>query len=110
MAWSDYLKSMGATTEEITLLDTPTARKAYDKQQADAQAAIEAANADGVRKMEEYRGTMNEWYETKVLPENQAAQAAAISAKADAERAKAAILAAAQRDEGLNQVAINMGW
>ncbi len=110
MTWAEHLKANGATAEEIALLDTAPARRAFDKQMADAQAAIEAANAEGTRKMEEYRGTMNQWYEEKVVPDMTAANAAAVTAKADAERAKAAILAAAQRDEGLKQVAINMGW
>ena len=109
-SYAEYLKANGATEEDLKVLDTPVARRAYDKMQADAQAAVDAANAKSVADMEAYRGTMNQWYEEKVLPENQAAQAEAVTAKAEAARAKAAVLAAAARDEGLKQVAINMGW
>jgi hypothetical protein len=110
MTWAEHLKANGATTEEITLLDTAPARRAFDKQMADAQAALDAANAKSVTDMTAYRETMNQWYEEKVVPDMTAANAAAVTAKANEERAKAAILAAAARDEGLKQVAINMGW
>ena len=110
MTWAEHLKANGATAEEITLLDTAPARRAFDKQMADQQAALDAAAAKSVEDMTAYRATMSDWYENKVTPENDAFKAEAATAKANEARAKAAFLAAAQRDESLKQVAINMGW
>lgn len=108
--WAEHLRANGASAEEVTLLDTAPARKAWDKAQADAQAAVAAENAKSKADMEAYLATMNDWYETKVMPEWDDYKAKAVTAQAEAARAKAVIAAAAQTNEGLKKIAMDMGW
>jgi len=108
--WAEYLRSQGATAEEVTLLDTPAARRAYDKQVADASAALEAERANSKQAMTDYRSTVQDWYDTKVIPEQDGFKAAAETARANELRARSIITERAKTDEGLRQVAKNMGW
>ena len=58
MTYAEYLKSQGASDEEVKILDTPLGRKSYDAMVA-AQAEATKLRADS----EKYQETVNTWYE-----------------------------------------------
>ena len=104
--FTDYLKSQGATEDDLKILDTPVARKAFDKMQADAAAAVSAATAEAQARMDTYRQQVETW-DAEVTAINKKAQADAITAKAEAARTRALILAS--QDAGLKEVAESLG-
>lgn len=59
----EFLKSQGATDEDIKLLDTPVARKAYERMEA-AIADKEAARVKAQQQAEGYQ----KWYNDEALP------------------------------------------
>ena len=102
--YGDFLKTQGATDEDVKLLDTAVAAKAFDKMQADA--AVLAGERDTVRNQyDTYQTQIQGWY-----AENdgklKAMQNESISAKADAERYRGALLEAQKL--GLIEVADNL--
>lgn len=99
MTYAEYLKSQGASDEDIKVLDTAIARKAFDKSQADL-AAAQAAQAQAVAD----RTATEDWYRTKAVPEFTAKQNEVIAANANAARYKAALKAA--KEQGLVDIDI----
>jgi hypothetical protein len=102
--YGDYLRTLGATDEEVKILDSPVAARAYDKQIEDAQAALEKQEAV----MKNYEQRVNQWYQENDSKLKQV-QNKAIAAEAEAARAKAALLEA-ERQGLLENVAKNMGY
>lgn len=98
MTYAEYLKSLGATEEEIKTLDTPLARKAFDNQVSAAAAAKSAADS--------YQERANAWYEEQKGNLTKA-QTDAVAARAEVERLRGTLLEA-QR-QGLIDVAKDLG-
>jgi hypothetical protein len=96
-AYSDFLRAQGASPEDIAILDTPVAQRAFDAQQAAAQSAI----AD-------YKAKADDWYEKVAQPNLTKAQQDAMAAQAEAARLRS--LVAQSQDEGLRKVAEQMGY
>jgi hypothetical protein len=109
-SYAEYLKSLGATDEDIKVLDSPITRKAYEKMVADNEAAVNQERANSQQAMQGYREEMNNWYEQKVLPEWESYKTETATAKANEARARAIVSEASKSNEGLKQVAKNMGW
>jgi len=63
MTYAEFLKAQGATEDEIKLLDTPTAQRAFAKLQADTTAAQAAAD-----KASKQAAAMQKWYDEQALP------------------------------------------
>jgi hypothetical protein len=101
--YGEYLKSMGATEEEIKILDTPVAARAYDKQVEDAQAAL--AKQEEV--MKNYESRVQSWY-TENDAKLKQVQNQAVAAAAEAARAKAALLEA--QKQGMVDIAKDLGY
>lgn len=100
MTFAELLAENGASPEDIKLLDTPVARKAFDKQQAQVAAAIEAQRkADDLVKR-------NQQWATEVETQNQAYLRERDSAKIEAAAAAARI--AKMGELGLIEVAERM--
>jgi hypothetical protein len=96
-AYSDFLRSQGASSEDIAILDTPIAQRAFDAQQAAATAAIA-----------EYKQKADDWYEKVAQPNLTKAQADATRAAAEAARLRALVVSST--DESLRKVAEEMGY
>jgi hypothetical protein len=96
--YSDYLKSQGATDEDIKLLDTPVARKAYDTLQAQV---AEEARLRGIAQQDFQN--IRDWYDTKALPSYEAKQQELI--KANAEAARLAAIVKSAQEQGLLELA-----
>ena len=104
--YSEYLKSCGATPEEIAVLDTPTARRAYDRMEASVvenAAAAKAAKDSAAA----YQQKADGWFE-KVNGEVEEARKAEMLAKAEAARSRTVIEEMTKR--GLIDVAKEMGY
>jgi hypothetical protein len=100
MTFAELLAENGASPEDIKLLDTPVARKAFDKQQAQVAAAVEAQRkADDLVKR-------NQQWATEVETQNQAYLRERDSAKIEAAAAAARI--AKMGELGLIEVAERM--
>jgi hypothetical protein len=102
--YGDFLRTQGATEEDIKLLDTPLAQKAFDAQQS----AIAAAAADAQKRVDDYKAEADAWYNNTILPNYTAMEQRATAAAANEARARALILAS--QDEGLKKVAAEMGY
>jgi len=96
MTWAEFLKSQGATDEDIKVLDTPVARKAFDKQQADAEAAVRAGE-DAKAAAKKDRDQLTTWFNDVATPEFKEMERRAIASEAEAAKAKAAWNAAQER-------------
>jgi hypothetical protein len=92
MTYAEYLQSLGATADELAVLDTPTSRKAFMKMQADADARVV-----------EYETKVKDWYAKEIVPSQTKLQQDATLAKSEAaaERARTQAL----QDAGLIEVA-----
>lgn len=107
MTYAELLKQNGATDEEIKVLDSPAARKAFDKLQSDAAAA--AADAAAARAHEvAFKNETDEWYNGTIVPNYTTMEQRAQKAEANEARARALILAS--QDEGLKKVAKDLGY
>lgn len=98
--YAEFLKANGATDADITILDVPVARKAYEKAQSDmAEASRIQGEAQGLR------AANDKWYNEQALPTIEAATNQRIAAQAElaAERARNKTL----QDAGLIEVAEN---
>lgn len=94
MTYAEYLKQQGATEEEIKILATPVATKAFDAMQAQlatANTAREKAEAD--------KKAYDDWYNTQALPSYETKQRELVAAQAEAARVRELLKAA--QDEGL---------
>lgn len=102
-SYADFLRENGAGDEEIKILDTPIARKVYEKQQADlvASAAL-ATKAQG--DLDNY----NKWYTEQANPEYKRMEAAKIAS--DARVAQAAAIIKGATDQGLIDIAKAAGF
>ena len=107
MTYAEYLKSQGASEEDVKVLDTAIGRKAFDKMQADTVAA-QAAAADAAQKMDAFKTETDAWYNTTILPNYTKMEREAAAAKAN--EARAVALIKASQDEGLRKVAEEMGY
>lgn len=95
--YSDFLRSQGATDEDVKLLDTPLAQRAFDAQQAAADASVMA-----------YKQKADDWYEKTIKPNYEKMEQESIAAKAEVARATSLIQQS--QDEGLKRVAAGMGF
>jgi hypothetical protein len=96
MTWAEYLKSQGANDEAIKVLDTSDARKAFDVMQAEATAARNEGKA-AKDKAEADRVKLETWFRDVATPEYKELERRAITAEAEAGKAKAAWQAAQER-------------
>jgi hypothetical protein len=101
--FADYLRANGATEDEIKILDTPTAQRAYDKMVEEAGAAVAAEK----KRLADYQVQVDDYY-AKTSATAKDLENKAIVASAEAARAKAALLEA-QR-QGLLDVAKDLGY
>lgn len=92
MNYAEYMKSLGATEDDLKVLDTPLTRKAFDAMQADAEARVQ-----------NYKTEADNWYNNTILPNYQTMEQKLAAASANEARARALILAS--QDEGLKKVA-----
>lgn len=111
MTYEEYLKSQGASAEDIAALTTGSfsgaAKRAFDKLQADlAAAAKQAADAEAARVA--YKDEADKWFSEKAVPEYQKMEREATLAKANEARLAAAIKSS--QDEGLKAIAKEMGY
>lgn len=106
MTYAEYLKENGATEDEIKVLDTAIARRAFDKSQDEAEEARTAA-AKLEETMKNYEARVNQWY-TENDSKLKQVQNQAIAAAAEAARAKAALLEA--QKQGMVDVAKDLGY
>ncbi len=106
MTYAEYLKANGATEDEVKVLDTAVARRAFDKSQEETVAAREAA-AKLEQTMQSYEQRVNQWYQENDAKLKQV-QNQAITSAAEAARAKAALIEA-QR-QGMVDVAKDLGY
>jgi hypothetical protein len=102
--YADYLRSQGASEADITILDTPLARKAHEAMEARIAKAIDDANAS----ITDYKTKVDTWYNDSIMPEVERTRAEATKAAAEAARARALILSS--QDEGLKRVAKDLGY
>ena len=104
-AYGDFLKSQGATAEDIAVLDTPVAQKAFSKQQADAAAAADAALARGKQDADT---TWRDFYEKEVTPKYDGMASSVAQTAAELARAKEALITL--NKQGLSDLAVKMGY
>ena len=96
--YAEYLKSMGASEDEIKVLVTPVTTKAFDKIQADL------AEQERLRTIAQSDfQNIRDWYDTKALPSYEKMQRETVEARADA--ARNAELVKAAQDAGLLELA-----
>jgi hypothetical protein len=106
MTYSEYLKSLGATEDEIKLMDTGVARKAFDKLQADLTAASDRVAAAEQSK-KDYEAKSTEWHD-RVNTEYLTVKDQLVVAKANEAKARAVIDEA--QKQGLIKVAEDLGY
>jgi len=104
MTYAEFLKSQGATAEEITVLDTTVGRRAFEKMQTDAAAAI-AAGETAAAAAKADREKLNKWFNDTAVPEFKEMERRAIASESETAKARAAWKAA--QDRGLIDVAIS---
>jgi len=95
--YAEYLKSQGATDDEIKILVTPTTERAFAKMQEQAEASTKAALA-------EYEGKVSKWYADEIKPLTERQQKELVSAKAKAAAREAEIKSL--QEAGLLEVAV----
>jgi hypothetical protein len=106
MTYAEYLKANGATEDEIKVLDSAVARRAFDKSQAEAEEARTAA-AKLEETMKNYEARVQSWY-TENDSKLKQVQNQAVAAAAEAARAKAALLEA--QKQGMVDIAKDLGY
>lgn len=105
--YAEYLKSQGATDDEVAVLNTPVAQRAYAAMEAQATKAVADAAA-AMTQAKELETRTKVWYDDQIIPEYKKLEADAITAKAELARARALIQSAT--DQGLLKIAENMGY
>lgn len=103
MTYGEYLKSLGATEEDIKLLDTAIGRKTFEAMQA---ADARATAAESARTTE--RTTLEKWRDEQVIPLVSDMQKKVILAEANEAKARQAIKTL--QDQGLIDVAKDLGY
>jgi len=106
MTYAEYLKANGATDDEIKVLDTVVSRRAFDKSQADAEEARQAA-VKLEETMKNYESRVQSWY-TENDAKLKQVQNQAVASAAEAARAKAALMEAQKL--GLHDIAKDLGY
>jgi hypothetical protein len=106
MTYAEYLQSLGASADDIKLMDTAISRRAFDKLQADATAATAEAEKQRVIN-KAYEGKVNEWFD-KHDAEFKTVESQLVAAKANEARAVAALKTAHER--GMIDVAKDLGY
>jgi hypothetical protein len=104
--YAEYLKSQGASEEEIKILDTAIARKAYER----LEASVVANHEEAVKQAKiatDYQANVNEWFD-KHDKEFKTVESSLIAAKANEARAVAALRTAHER--GMIDVAKDLGY
>jgi len=104
--YAEYLLSQGATADEVKILDTPVARKAYERLEASVVANAEAAKA-AKESATAYQQKADGWFE-KVNGEVEEARKAEMLAKAAQARDRAIIDEMQKR--GLIDIAKEAGY
>jgi hypothetical protein len=99
-AYSEYLRSLGASDADIAVLDTPIAQKAFTQLQADRDAAKASQDA--------YKATADKWYQEEVIPQFTSMQQETALAKAKAAQALELIKSAS--DAGMIELAKKAGF
>ena len=99
-AYSEYLRTLGASDDDIAILDTPIAQKAFTQLNADKDAAVKAQT--------EYKTTADKWYQEEVIPKFTDMQQK--TALAEADRARAVALIQAATDSGMIELAKKAGF
>src|ERR1039458_8033072 len=102
--YGDFLRTQGATEDDVKLLDTSLAQKAYDAQVAN----IAAAEADAQKRIADFKAETDTWYNDKIVPNYSRMERESAAAKAN--EARAVALIRASQDEGLRKVAEEMGY
>jgi hypothetical protein len=104
--YAEFLKSQGASDEDLKVLDHPVARKAWEVSQAQiAQAAEEAATEK--RKAREYNEQANQWFDSQTVVYKDMEKKVMA---AEAEKARAIALVKSAQDAGLLEIAKGMGY
>lgn len=107
MTYAEFLKTQGASEEDVKLLDTAIGRRAFDAQVAAiATATASAAASDKAKR--DYEASVETWHTDQILPAYQRMEQESITAKAELARAKAVLLSA--QDAGLLKIAADMGF
>lgn len=103
MTYGEYLKSLGATEEDIKLLDTAIGRKTFEAMQA---ADARATAAESSRTTD--RATLEKWRDEQVIPLVSDMQKKVMLAEANEAKARQAIKTL--QDQGLIDVAKDLGY
>ena len=106
MTYAEYLKANGATEDEIKVLDSAVARRAFDKSQAEAEEARQTA-AKLEETMKNYEARVQSWY-TENDSKLKQVQNQAVAAAAEAAKHKAALLEA--QKQGMIELAKGQGY
>lgn len=105
MSYEEYLKSNGATDDEIKALNVPAARKAFDKMQADLN---EQARLRAIAETD--RTNYQTWYEKEAVPAFEAKDRELQLAKGNEARIAAVVKERAATDESLREIAKQLGY
>src|SRR5215813_10919240 len=104
--WYDHLVATGSTAEEAKALDSPAAEKAF-MAIAGERDTFKKNFEDSETNLKNYEDSVQNWYKDSSAKLTQA-QNDVIAARAEEARHKAALLAAKQ--QGLLDVAKDLGW
>jgi hypothetical protein len=111
MEFAEYLKSQGASPEDIKALTegsfSGVARKAFEKLQSDAAEATRKG-VEAEANAAKYKEDAEKWFNEKAVPEYNRMERESTLAKANEARIVAAVLAS--QDEGLKEIAKQMGY
>jgi hypothetical protein len=104
--YAEYLKSQGASDEDIKLLDTSIARKAYEKMEEGVVRLAEERDA-AKRAAKEYNDKANEWFDTTTAAYKDMEKK---YMSAESEKARAIALIKTAQDQGLIELAEKAGF
>jgi len=96
MTYAEHLKSLGATDEDIKILDSPLARKAFEAQAAEADRARQEGEA-AKAKAKETSDNLRKWFDETAVPEYKEMERRAIAAEAEAAKGRQAWKSAQER-------------
>lgn len=106
MTFAEYMRSQGATDEDIKILDTPIARKAFENLQSTTATALAQSKADK-EASEAYNARVDTYFESET-EKRKVIENEIIVARSEAARAKEALKVAQER--GLINVAKDLGY
>lgn len=101
--YAEYLKSQGASEDEIKILDTAVSRKAFERMESALMSAVEARDKSKTD-IDNYQ----KWYNEQAHPEYKRMEAAKIAAEGRVAQAAAIIKSAT--DQGLIEIAKAAGF